>query len=358
MSFKMAVISSLILINGSVFAHDIALEGTQTHTIHAQANQKIQQSAEKTIKFLKVKLSPSALQALKNKSEFILANLNTYTKAPNLPSKVDLGMNGVPVLNQGSHGSCVTFAATGAFDALLKSDYVSQLCQLQLGNYLEKNSYGSSGWNGSFGRMVLSQMETFGIVNKTQEAQGCGGLTQYPLEGKDPQTFINVEDYHNLSESLDDHLLTWSSILDIADAIERMDTNKTLNSVKTSLSKGDRVIFATLLVDLDSGVAGAVGTKNQEDDTWVLTTAIARDAWASPVFAGHEMIITGYDDDAIAKDEDGYTHKGLLTLRNSWGDNAGDKGNFYMSYDYFKLFVVEADRIQPVPLGPEEDQVH
>ena len=58
------------------------------------------------------------------------------------------------------------------------------------------------------------------------------------------------------------------------------------------------------------------------------------------------MIITGYDDDAIATDEKGQTYKGLLTLRNSWGKNAGDAGNFYMSYDYFKRLGVEVQRIR------------
>ena len=62
--------------------------------------------------------------------------------------------------------------------------------------------------------------------------------------------------------------------------------------------------------------------------------------------AGHEMIITGYDDRAVAIDDHGRAHKGLLTLRNSWGALAGDKGDFYMSYDYFKAFVMEVQRIR------------
>ena len=60
------------------------------------------------------------------------------------------------------------------------------------------------------------------------------------------------------------------------------------------------------------------------------------------------MVITGYDDDAIAKDSAGQEHQGLLTLRNSWGANAGNHGDFYMSYDYFKLLVVEAQRIRTI----------
>lgn len=48
MNFKTAVISSLFLINATVFAQDITLEGTQTHVVHDQGNKTIQKSSEKT----------------------------------------------------------------------------------------------------------------------------------------------------------------------------------------------------------------------------------------------------------------------------------------------------------------------
>lgn len=60
------------------------------------------------------------------------------------------------------------------------------------------------------------------------------------------------------------------------------------------------------------------------------------------------MIITGYDDNAIAVDADGQPHHGLLTLRNSWGEAVGDHGNFYMSYDYFKILAIEVQRIRSI----------
>ena len=113
-------------------------------------------------------------------------------------------MNNVPVLDQGQHGSCVTFAVTAAYDAVIGSgDYISQLCQLQLGNYLEANGYGYSGWNGSLGRYVLSQIDSFGIVTKAQEASyGCGGLYQYPGNEATPRAPMTVKAYHQISEPL------------------------------------------------------------------------------------------------------------------------------------------------------------
>lgn len=94
-------------------------------------------------------------------------------------------------------------------------------------------------------------------------------------------------------------------------------------------------------------------------DGWVLSPAISeRLKVQDKNYAGHEMIITGYDDDACitVKDASGkdycptYTNdsgqnvedRGVFTLRNSWGEGQGDLGNYYMSYEYYRFFVYEA----------------
>ena len=81
-------------------------------------------------------------------------------------------------------------------------------------------------------------------------------------------------------------------------------------------------------------------------DSWVVSNEIADDI-ANHIenFSGHEVIITGYDDNAIAYDSDGSAHMGLLTIRNSWGTNIPGGGDQYMSYDYFKVLTDEAARI-------------
>jgi hypothetical protein len=264
------------------------------------------------------------------------------------PAKVQLGMNGVPVLNQGNHGSCAMFAITAGIDAVLnKGDYISQLCQLQVGNYLAADGYTPSGWDGTIGRFVLSQLETTGIVSKQQQAtQGCGGLTEYPTNGEDPESAMTLNEYHQISEPFDHETVSWWTLLDVFDVVnERLDTSTTLAEVKKSLLNGDRVAFGVLLLDFEQGIMGAVGKKGANYDSWVLTPEIARDVYLRPFFGGHEMLITGYDDNAVAIDDKGRPHKGLLTLRNSWGEQVGDHGNFYMSYDYFVLLVIEAQRI-------------
>lgn len=357
----MQVQKSLLLalaITTPLYAQDVKIVGTLEQNLKAPHNHLLNSPA-RSIKLLKVELSKPAEQAISKRTSLITSKNSHLRPSQRFPSKVDLGMNNVPVLDQGSFGTCVTFANTAAIDAAIgQGDYISQLCQLQLGNYLQEKGYNSSGWDGSYGRYILSQMELFGVVSKEQQKMvGCGGLTQYPSKERViPSSYMNPEEYHQVSESINDRIL-WSPILDAFTSMDRVDTTQTVDDIKKALSEKDRVTFGVLLLDFDLGMMGAVGSHNSSFDTWVLTPEIARDIYLRPLFGGHEMVITGYDDNAIATDDHGNQHKGLFTIRNSWGDKIGDKGNFYMSYDYFKVLVIEAQRIRSMPADGGLDSV-
>jgi hypothetical protein len=350
----------MAILSGNLLAQDIKIIGTITQSVRVPTTSltaknsllKQRDYATREIKLLKVQLSPHAKQNISNRAKNASAHTQQFAiktiKSTKYPPKVSLGMNNVPVLDQGIHGSCVTFACTAAVDAISnKGDYVSQLCQLELGNYLEKNGYTFSGWEGTWGRAVLSQMDVFGIVSKErQQTVGCHSLREYPIHDLRPEDAMSVEEYHQMSESINGQMV-WSPILDVYQSFsDKIDINKTVNEVKAALNTGDRLTFGVLLLDFDLGLMGAVGKYKAETDTWVLTPEIARDVYLNPNFGAHEMVITGYDDDAIAIDDQGNEHRGLFTLRNSWGDKVGDRGDFYMSYDYFKLFAIEVERIR------------
>jgi C1A family cysteine protease len=328
----------IAIFGGNAWAQDVQLSGTITVPLKT-----INNTSQQEIKLLKVKLSEKAKKAILKK---IKAGIVEKPVAnPIYPKTIQLGMNQVPVLQQGPYGSCVTFAVTAAIDAIIgRGDYMSQVCMLQLGNYLEQNSYSYSGWMGSYGRTVLAQAETTGIISKTKEAEfGCGGIKEYPYDGVIPESYMSLSDYKKLSEPLKKHSIAWSTILDINEDLDAIDFNTVLNKVKSSLYQGNRVNFAVLLPNYDLGFMGALATKNKDNDTWVLTPK--NTTIDSHPEGGHEMIITGYDDNAVAIDENGKRHRGLLTLRNSWGENAGDNGDFYMSYAFFKALTYEAQRI-------------
>lgn len=342
-----------MLFTSCLFAENITIVGSMQQSIPISlpnsASLKTKAAIpHQQVTVLKMKLSDDARKILNKKIDRVRLPYKQSEATPTYPKSVQLGMDQVPVLDQGRHGTCVTFAVTAAIDAAIhKGDYISQLCQLQLGNHLESYAYANSGWEGSWGSDVLKQMDLFGIVNKAeQKANSCGGLTEYPVNESSHHTEMTVPEYHQMSERLAEELVVWSGILDAKQATDR-DMNNILNDVKASLTAGDRLVFGMLIPDVAMGIVGALGTHHATNDTWVLTPEILEVLQSGQaVFAGHEMIITGFDDDAIAIDSNGNTSRGLLTLRNSWGKYVGDHGDFYLSYDYFKTLVDDIQRIR------------
>ena len=271
-----------------------------------------------------------------------------------LPTAIYLGMNNVPVLDQGMHGTCATFAVTGAIDALLnQGDYISQLCHLTLGQYISQRSYQNSGWDGAFINDVLSQIHTHGIINKDKQASlGCGGLYQYPTRKRDdPLNEMTLDEFHQISESATAQKnYDISVLLDFHQFIKDEKTPEDIiKNLKTSLSKGDRVLIGTILTTANE--VGAYGQYHQRSDTWVVTPKVIS-AIKSKNYGAHAMIIIGYDDEAKAIDTDGKTHHGLFILRNSWGPNAGDEGNYYMSYQYLANLAFELQQVRALNKFP------
>jgi hypothetical protein len=335
---------------GNAFATELQPAGTVDYFIKP-TEKNTQLTLPKKIKLLNFKLSSNAVDSLKQKTHLIHQS-PTLTATSRTTHEKQLGMNGVPVLDQGNFGTCVTFADTAAIDAVLgKGDYISQLCLLQLGNYASIHAYSYSGWDGSLSRSILNRIEDHGFISKDiQRVTGCGELTEYPSNNSPiPKSAISFDDYHQLSDGLTNHGIYWTTILDSYKAffLNEVDTQNLVTDIKKSIDNGHRVTIATFLPAVDLGLAGAVGKHHVENDTWVLSTIIERELYLSTslFFAGHAMVITGYDDNAVAIDDLGREHVGLFTLRNSWGEHLGDKGDFYMSYDYFKVLGFEAQQI-------------
>lgn len=309
--------------------------------------------AKKDVVVMNIILTPKQRQTLMGYHPTKTLKKIGTKAAINLPTSINLGMNNVPVLDQGRHGSCVTFATTAAIDAVIgKGDYVSPLCNLQLGSYLENKGYMASGWNGSMGPWVLDQMMRFGIVSTDkQQHQSCAHVTQYPIDDASYEgNPMSLDEYKSMSENISDKLAP----VYLMNAVDRFESkfantdemDNVITRVKQALVRGNRVTFGTFLLiaplsESCSG-AGACASYHTNQDTWALTSDLN-----SPLLftGGHEMVIMGYDDNAEAIDHNGGRHKGLFILRNSWGDNVGDHGNFYMTYDYFKKFADEAQEI-------------
>lgn len=364
------ILASSLMISGatlSLHAHALQLNGAKdAKALSNQAKPGILAEQEIPVTLMSVKLSVQDIAALQKQQR---APKNTTFANAAVPSQATLNFDKFPVLNQGQHGSCVTFASAAAFNYLLgKPDYVSSLCSLELGHTLEKNGYYPSGWDGSFGPIVLDQFLRFGYVKTSDQTMyGCAGVKTYPSNnGRDTGNPISLTEYKQRSQTLLFEQLSidtgarvyWSPIVSMEerfnfDGTTTYDGQKALMQVKQAIANNTGstksiVTIGTLLYG-DLCHAGACAKHNAQDDTWAMTSNIKNmlNRGFGPD-AGHEIAIIGYDDNAVSVDRDGRSHKGLFTIRNSWGTQAGDKGNYYMTYDYFMTFVDEAQKVSRV----------
>ncbi|RUR06313.1 C1 family peptidase [Legionella sp. km772] len=347
--WNLAILS--IALSCPLQAQSLEVIGTIPLTISAQDDLHRSFYTKTQIVYVQnVRLSAEAQRVLKDRIERSPDELSVATESNSLiPSAINLGMNGTPVLDQGAHGSCVTFAITAAFDAVLgKGDYISQLCSLELGSYLlKRRQVPYSGWDGSNGPIVLGQLNTYGIIPKSyQQEYGCAGVKRYPLTNeKNTGSPMSISEY--TANSLPLSFASWTVLAD-AEEVFSADFNPVslLRAVKKNLREGKRVTFGMLLDD-SLGEAGALARFKKNYDTWVLTPELVKKIKKGELKAGHQMVIIGYDDKAQAWTKDGQLSKGLFIVRNSWGKQAGDGGNFYISYDYFKALCDEAQAIVP-----------
>lgn len=340
---KLINIAVLSLSTSLAFAGQVNLKGEVEVNITPKNPSGVVQHLK--FKLPKYELSTNAKSYLHDQlSQYPQNAVASASFASELPKKVNVGMQLTPVLDQGYHGSCVTFAVTAALDATLGAgDYISQLCSLELGSYLAIHDKApASGWNGSYGLWVLQQISEYGIISKNyQKLNGCAGVRDYPLDDENNEG-KPMSDSEFLSHSIPvSNLIGWEALLTDEESFSaKADMNQIVYQIKEELARGNRLTVGMML-DVYVGDAGAVGTNHAYNDTWMLTPEIVMDAMNGNIYAGHELVITGYDDDLEVTDNDGHVNRGVFTLRNSWSKLAGDQGDYYVTYDYIKFLAME-----------------
>lgn len=359
-------LSMLLLLNmiaaGSVFAaqQDVTVIGS-TETVvplqpHLMLSSKRSTSFNvifKKIRLQKLQLSQAAQQKLAAQFNSDTASFSAAAPAGTLPPAASLSMANYPVLDQGQHGTCVTFADTGVLDAaVLKPDYISQLCNLELGKTLAKDDTNyPSGWDGSTNELVLQQIDKYGIVTMSYQKQySCASRFEYPLDNEqDTGVPMSIDMFKRHSEMILRYM-SYKVLLSTAESFTNTGKrSELLNAVKQSIVNGHRLVIG-MLVDTNYHNVGAFGKYKVPQDSWIITPDIKKDAKNGAIHDGHAVIITGYDDNAVIAGPNKTKQVGVLTLRNSWSDKAGDHGDYYMSYDYFTKLATELVEVSPTPL--------
>lgn len=228
----------------------------------------------------------------------------------------DLEMNGVPVLDQGQYGTCVTFASTAVLDALLsRGDFVDQQCSLALNLFL-----GNNYWDGAYyASEVIDPLKKHGVVEKNK----C--TAKYPA----PSLKIKTEEYKNLVHgevNVNDVKLAYHKRIELDD-------------VRKAIDQGRRVAIGFQLKGNSDpisvrGFDAKIDGKKFKGGLWACKQPGSTKNYCGFATAGHEVIVTGYDD-----------KQKLLRIRNSWTSSAGHIGDFYMTYEFFKAMAIDGTEV-------------
>lgn len=222
---------------------------------------------------------------------------------------VDLGMYQVPVLNQENYGVSTIYSTTAALDALLgKGDFIDQDCTTSLVKFL--HSYDFSDIN------IINSLKEYGVVRK-DPANKC------------PQNLVSLEQY----TSLVDHTVDVSNV-------HLLEFKANLDNVRQSLDRKNRVLMEFgLMANPDPvSVQGFDFVKNKKTyvgGLWACKQPGNAKNYCRPSNAGHAVVVIGYDD----------TQK-LLKVRNSWGNEVGENGDFYMSYEFFEKMAISTASLE------------
>lgn len=350
--YQIIFLTSLLLSSASLFAENESFNTTGTRTVfisqtnHLKNDPNIEALGGKYITIETTTLTPEKQRLLaEHLNNGFTNNTSKQSLSHQAPDKISLGMNHIPVLDQGAHGTCTTFSITAAIDAVFGEDFISQLCYLELTDYLSQVSSHSNGWQGNHFSLIMKDLTLYGIISKShQKTKGCAGVYEYPVhDRKNIGKPMHVSDYTRYSKKMMDQVKT-ELLLSDSDAFSKAPAAVNLvSNVKKALERGNRVLISMLL---DINYRGGVfGSYKNEKDAWILTPEIKKDILFNDVKGKHGLVVTGYDDKAVITGPSKTKHQGVFTVRNSWGSQVGDHGDYYVSYEYFHALVYRANEI-------------
>jgi len=207
-----------------------------------------------------------------------------------IPSKVDLRVNDSPIFNQGHLGSCTGNATAGAYMFNLKKQNEEVFTPSRLFIY----------YNGRKAINTIKQ-DSGAMLRDCIKSVNVDGVCPEDLWPYDIEKFKNKPKRKCYRQARDHQSISYSRV------------PREIDSFKSCLAAGLPFVFGFAVYES------------------FMTRAVAQTGmmvWPSKdekLYGGHAVCCVGYDDSIEG---------GRFIIRNSWGDKWGDKGYFYMPYDY------------------------
>lgn len=212
-----------------------------------------------------------------------LKSFGIYNSLESLPPKIDLRSKCPPVYDQGQLGSCVANALLTGF------------------------GFNDPKFNGSRLFLYYNCRMIDGDVNQDSGSTISAGIEAMAKYGvcKEPTWPYNIDNFakkppkHCYVEAEKHQIVTYQHV------------SQTKNSIKSCLASGFPIILGILVYPgLESSNAAKTGY-------------VPMPSPGEPLLGGHAVACVGYDDS-----------KQVWIMKNSWGTGWGDKGYFYLPYDY------------------------
>lgn len=228
-----------------------------------------------------------------------------------LPERIVLDKYAPKRLNQGKQGSCVAWASAYAARTILHSRETGENPdKIAFSPSFLYNQIKLDGCQGSYLPDAMKKLQNGGVLPLTEFPYDDSSCDNTP-RGQDlaEAKEFTIDGYNRLTMGGDDH------------AVDML-------AIKQNLSQGAPVVIGMM-------VGGTFMREMEGQEVWIPQA----DDYNMRNFGGHAMCVIGYDD---------YFEGGSFRVMNSWGENWGDRGMFWLRYKDFDYFVKEAYGMYPM----------
>lgn len=230
-----------------------------------------------------------------------------------LPERVSLLEYAPTRKNQGKQGSCVAWASAYAARTILESRRTGKSPnQVAFSPSFMYNqiSIDHNNCQGSYIKLAMDNMYNQGAVPYKDFAYDQSSCSKDPSAMlKRKASDYKIKGFQRLTE-------------------ENQSNTAEMLSIKQNLAKGSPVVIGMM-------VGGSFMQDMMGKEFWFPT----RSDYNKSGFGGHAMCVIGYDD---------FKEGGAFQIMNSWGEDWGKKGIFWMTYTDFKAFNVESYGLYPM----------